>query len=40
MPRPMIALQSDCETNVPFDSDMHCRKMAVTVGFCWLLVLG
>ena len=44
MPRPVkqqhIELQSDCETDVPFDSDMHCPKMAVTLGFGWLLVLG
>ena len=48
MPRPMklhhIGWQSDCETNcetdVPVDSDMHCSKMAVTLGFGWLLVLG
>ena len=29
-----------CETDVLVDSDMHCPKMAVTLGFGWLLVLG
>ena len=27
------------ETDVPADSDMHCPKMAVTLGFGWSLVL-
>ena len=39
-----IGLQSDCETNsetdVPVDSDKRCPKMAVSLGFGWLLVLG
>ena len=35
-----IGLQSDCETDVPVDSDKCCPKMAVSLGFGWLLVLG
>ena len=32
--------ETNCETDVPVDSDMYCSKMAVTLGFGWLLVLG
>ena len=32
--------ETNCDTDVPVDSDMHCLKMAATLGFGWLLVLG
>ena len=35
-----LRCETNCETDVPVDSDMHCPKMAVTLGFGWLLVLG
>ena len=38
-----IGFQSDyetnCKTDVPVDSDKRCPKMAVSLGFGWLLVL-
>ena len=35
-----LGCETNCETDVPVDSDRHCPKMAVTLGFGWLLVLG
>ena len=35
-----LGCETNCETDVPVDSDMHCPKMAVALGFGWLLVLG
>ena len=35
-----LGCETNCETDVPVDSDMHCSKMAVTLRFGWLFVLG
>ena len=35
-----LRCETNCETDVPVDSDRHSPKMAVTLGFGWLLVLG